>query len=353
MSANLRRLIAGAAALVAGLSGPLHAGALQEGRESAQPSEQAESIPDDLGVVGLVGAFPDTVESVMVVRGDSSDKERLSFRNWYPQMVRDPSNEPFEGDPDNLAELAIGAMSETPWEFAALGGSDFERPRDLGAGNHNSRLICLFEEPLKGLAERLQDREQLGFAVQVHETEAGAIYESEATLEPYGARAFTEKRFLAMPTDRVLIVTESREDVLAIVNALRQPADVLPDRWRDLANEEALASALIVLREYPAGSPWLKNRDGKSPEVPQRFCLWREDGAEKELKFRLRALPPDEDRWAAVRDFAWVHEPLITGEFVREEGVLEGTLAVDPANTDAAFMVLMTPLLSYGVVVAM
>src|SRR5688572_15990483 len=145
MRNDLLRIVAVSALTIAGIGGPLL------GRQDAP---QAPASREDLDTIAIIAAFPETVESVMVIRGDTSDRQALSFRNFYPQHVRAPSNDPPEGEPDDLAELALEAMSETPWSLAALGGSDFERPRDLGAGNLNCRLVCQFDEPPTRLVER-------------------------------------------------------------------------------------------------------------------------------------------------------------------------------------------------------
>ncbi len=161
---------------------------------------------------------------------------------------------PEGNDPKSIKYVVLRHVKEAGPMIQVKGGSEFVVPPGADRVNFNTRAIWRTRDPLDGLRQALESDTEIHGRMDRASYRGIPIYQFriQVVLNEMGSMRFLEDRFVALPDDRVVFVTESRDEMEYMLGKFRDLSPVAPgflNEMKPWAEFEVVAAApLCVLR---------------------------------------------------------------------------------------------------------
>jgi hypothetical protein len=343
---NLRRSTAQmvtAAAFIA--CGFVEAGAQQPATPAPPPVEAKAPEPKvgPLTALNLIVAMPTDVESIWI-----QDVEKINQDERLAKLLTEPAGGPPPDDSltDANTALLAGIAKAKPL-LHALGGSNFTRPKDLGAGGFKRREIWVVRQSLATLKRELTNPDTKCF-VRVERDGPESVYRGRYLKKEYGREAPKEETIcFGFSADNAIVIADTVADAAHLLDALKAPSCDVPKKWSELVDDQTLSAASFVIREY-------------DPSRPNEFWqIARPNTGDVPGAHRLRLIVKDVRSLPTVR--CWTSDIEKTKEmltytmghpsFLEADGGITATGIRREGEDDPAVSVLLIPMVVFGQVV--
>ena len=237
----------------------------------------------------LIAAMPDGTESVLVCRFDKLAARRPRLKDTANRIF-DELSALRDKAPDSFHQSIHRAVAQAGLLVQATGGSDFGGPPGVGVGWYVDRSIYVVAKPLADLQRQLERGGVFPYGSKKRTAEGITVYEGRVSsrhLQDPDGEPRQVPWFITLLDERTLVKTQSMDDLLHMIQSLRDSRESIPAQWRDLASRVDFDSAIVILRRYDPSNkddPWSPfspriskefraNIDGYAVTVPNTLTL--------------------------------------------------------------------------------
>ena len=219
----------------------------------------------------LVACLPGTTESVMVWNYVELTRDDSCMRAIARKKLEKLGTVPQGDDPKNIKYVVLRHVKAAGPVLQVKGGSEFVVPPGADRVNFKTRAIWRTRDPLDGLRKALETETEIRGRIGRASFRGMPIHQFriEVVLNEIGSMRILEDRFVALPDERVVFVTESRDEMEHMLGSFGAPTPVAPgflNEMKPWAEFEAVTAAPLCVMRMPR-----RERGAESDELA--LCL--------------------------------------------------------------------------------
>lgn len=222
---------------------------------------EAGDAPPMVDHVRLIAAMPDAVESVLLLRLDRLRSQRFPLADVSEQFALPYLIQVHQQNGEvTLEESVAQAVFHASPIVSVVGGSDFDRPKGIGATEFDARYIWVTGKSIDEYRQRLMNGEGISCELVQHDVGGHPVVAAEVNRPSQSRGEVSYTAYVAVVGDHTIAMARSREELASMIDRLTVNADAggevpasaeLPARWVDAAADlDVQKSPIVLFREY-------------------------------------------------------------------------------------------------------